>query len=133
VPLKSNPDEWADPRHRRGLQGELTAAGFLESRGWEVLAHRFRMGRLEIDLIARRGQTVAFIEVKTRRGLGFGTPFEAVTWAKRREIVRVARAWMDRHGQPGDIYRFDVVGVIDAPNGVVTVQHLEDAFRPGWR
>jgi putative endonuclease len=91
------------------------------------------MARLEIDLIARRGRTVAFIEVKTRRGPGFGTPFEAVTWAKRREIVRVARGWMDRHGQPGDIYRFDVIGVMERADGVVTVQHLEDAFRPGWR
>jgi putative endonuclease len=133
VPLKSNPEEWADPRHRRGVRGEQAAAGFLESRGWEVLAHRFRMARLEIDLIARRGRTVAFIEVKTRRGPGFGTPFEAVTWAKRREIVRVARGWMDRHGQPGDIYRFDAIGVMERADGVVTVQHLEDAFRPGWR
>jgi putative endonuclease len=133
VPLKSNPDDWADPRHRRGAQGEETAAGFLESRGWEVLAHRFRMGRLEIDLVARRGRMVAFVEVKTRRGLGFGAPVEAVTWNKRREIVRVARAWMDRHGQPGDIYRFDVIGIMDPPGGVVTVQHVEDAFRPGWR
>jgi putative endonuclease len=115
------------------VQGEREAAGFLESRGWDVLEHRFRMGRLEVDLIARRGRVVAFVEVKARRGSGFGTPFEAVTWAKQREIVRVARAWMDRHGQPGDIYRFDVVGVMYPQHGVATIQHLEDAFRPGWR
>lgn len=131
--LKSNPDDWTDPRHRRGVRGEQEAASYLVSRGWEVLGHRFRMGRLEIDLVARRGRVVAFIEVKTRRGDGFGTPFEAVTWAKQREIVRVARAWMDRHGQPGDVYRFDVIGVKETPHGVATVHHLEDAFRPGWR
>lgn len=131
--LKSDPDGWRDPRHQRGVWGERQAASFLKSRGWEVVDHRFRMGRLEIDLVARRGLLVAFIEVKTRRGVGFGTPFEAVTWAKRREIVRVARAWMDRHGTPGDIYRFDVIGVTETPQGVATVQHLEDAFRPGWR
>ncbi|HET7038981.1 MAG TPA: YraN family protein, partial [Gemmatimonadales bacterium] len=114
-------------------EGERQAAAFLESGGWQVLAHRFRVGRLEVDLIARRGRVVAFVEVKTRRGTGFGTPFEAVTWGKQREIVRVARAWMDRHGSPDDVYRFDVVGVIHGPEDVVTVQHLEDAFRPGWR
>jgi putative endonuclease len=91
------------------------------------------MGRLEIDLIARRGALVAFIEVKTRRGTAFGAPSEAVTWSKQREIVRVARAWMDRHGRPGDIYRFDFIGIMDPPDGVVTLQHIEDAFRPGWR
>jgi putative endonuclease len=133
VVLKSDPEGWSDPRHRRGVRGEQEAASFLESQGWEILAHRFRMGRLEIDLVARRGRLVAFIEVKTRRGEAFGTPFEAVTWAKQREIVRVARAWMDRHGSPGDIYRFDVVGVLHGPQGVATIQHLEDAFRPGWR
>jgi putative endonuclease len=133
VPLKSNPADWTDPRHRRGVLGEEQAARFLEAQGWDVLAHRFRVGRLEVDLIARRGRVVAFVEVKTRRGDGFGSPFEAVTWNKQREIVRVARVWMDRHGAPGDVYRFDVVGVIHAPQGVVTVQHLEDAFRPGWR
>lgn len=133
VALKSDPEGWSDPRHRRGVQGERDAARFLESRGWEILAHRFRMGRLEIDLVARRGCLVSFIEVKTRRGDGFGTPFEAVTWSKQREIVRVARAWMDRHGSPGDIYRFDVVGVMHRRDGVATIQHLEDAFRPGWR
>lgn len=131
--LKSNPDEWADPRHRRGVRGEQEAASFLESQGWDIVAHRFRMGRLEVDLIARRGRIVAFIEVKTRRGSGFGSPLEAVTWSKRREIVRVARAWMDRHGTPGDVYRFDVIGIKDTERGVATVQHVEDAFRPGWR
>lgn len=91
------------------------------------------MGRLEIDLVARKGSLVAFIEVKTRRGAAFGTPFEAVGWAKKREIVRVSRAWMDRHGQPGDVYRFDVIGLTIDEAGRTEIGHVEDAFRPGWR
>jgi putative endonuclease len=133
VSFKSNPDEWSDPRHRCGARGESRAADFLVSQGWTVLGQRYRMGRLEVDLIARRGAIVAFIEVKTRRGTAFGSPAEAVTWSKQREIVRVARAWMDRHGRPGDIFRFDFIGIMDPPGGVATVQHIEDAFRPGWR
>lgn len=101
---------------------------YLEARGWETVAHRFRAGRVEIDIVARRGRLVAFIEVKVRRGAAFGSPFEAVTGAKRREIVKAARAWMDRFGRPGDVYRFDCVGIADG-----RLEHLEDAFRPGWR
>ena len=126
--VHSDPEQWSDPRQQRGLAGEEQAIRFLQSRGWDILAHRFRVGRIEIDLIARRGALVAFIEVKTRRGLAFGSPFEAVTGGKRREIVKVARVWMDRFGQQGDVYRFDCIGIVDNE-----LEHLEDAFRPGWR
>ena len=131
--VKSNPDDWTDPRQRLGLDGEDEAKRYLVTRGYTILAHRWRMGRLEVDLIVRRGAVVAFVEVKTRWGGGFGSPAEAVTWSKRREIVRVARAWMDREGRPGDIYRFDVIGLRRDLDGAARLQHVEDAFRPGWR
>ena len=133
VPIKSDPASWKDPRHRRGLRGEEEAKQYLLANGWTVTDHRFRMGRLEIDLVARKGSLVAFIEVKTRRGTAFGSPFEAVGWGKKREIVRVSRAWMDRHGQPGDVYRFDVIGLTIDETGRTEIGHVEDAFRPGWR
>ena len=126
--LHSNPADWTDPRHKQGLAAEEEAIRFLGSRGWLVLEHRWRVGRIEIDIVARRGVVVAFIEVKARRGGAFGHPFEAVTGAKRREIVRAARAWIDRYGQPSDIYRFDCIGILQGK-----LEHLEDAFRPGWR
>ena len=126
--VRSDPGDWSDERHRLGVAAEERAIGFLQSRGWTVIAHRFRAGRVEIDLIARRGALVAFIEVKSRRGDGFGSPLEAVTGAKRREIVKAARAWVDRCGRPSDIYRFDCIAIQNNE-----FQHLEDAFRPGWR
>ena|SRR5581483_2747863 len=126
--VKSDPTSWTDERQKRGLAGEEQAIRYLLSRGWMLVAHRFRVARIEIDLIVRRGQLVAFVEVKTRRGAAFGSPFEAVTGAKRREIVKAARAWADRYGQPSDIYRFDCIGIVDGK-----LDHLEDAFRPGWR
>jgi putative endonuclease len=132
VPIKSDPNTWKDERHKRGLAGEEVAKRFLEATGWRLLSHRFRLGRLEVDLIAKKGLVVAFVEVKTRKGLGFGSPLEAITWAKRREIVRVARGWMDRFGRAEDVYRFDVIGVTMSPTGT-RIQHVEDAFRPGWR
>ncbi|MBI2538002.1 MAG: YraN family protein [Gemmatimonadetes bacterium] len=132
MPIKSNPAGWTDPRHRRGLAGERAAIRFLTARGWRILDHRFRMGRLEIDLVARRGPVVAFVEVKTRRGETFGSPLEAVGWSKQREIHRVASAWVDRFGRPRDVYRFDVIGVTATPCRT-QIEHVEDAFRPAWR
>jgi len=101
---------------------------YLRSRGWEIVAHRFRVGRGEIDIVARRGALVVFVEVKARQGDGFGSPFEAVTGPKRREVVKLARAWIERCGRPGDVYRFDCIGL-----SAGRLEHVEDAFRPGWR
>jgi putative endonuclease len=89
------------------------------------------MGRWEVDLIIERSDVVAFVEVKTRRGVGFGSPLEAITWKKRREIARVARAWLDRHACSERRYRFDVVGVTLGRGP--RVEHVEDAFRGDWR
>ena len=133
MPVKSDPATWTDARHRRGLAGEMVAKRYLETVGYRTLAHRFRVGRLEIDLIVRKGPVVAFVEVKTRRNAVFGSPLEAVTWAKQRDIALVAQCWMDRHGGPTDEFRFDVVGVTLTASGRASVQHVEDAFRPGWR
>jgi putative endonuclease len=131
--LKSDPRTWTDARQLRGLEGERVAARYLIARGWSLEAHRFRMGRLEIDLIMRRLDLVAFVEVKTRETTRYGSAVEAVTATKRREIERVAQAWMDRRGRANDTYRFDVIGVTLHTPGGPTVLHVPDAFRAGWR
>ncbi len=108
----------------------MEAAAFLTACGWSVEAHRFRLGRSDIDLIVRRGSMVAFVEVKERCGAGFGSAREAVGWRKRLRIGRVAAVWMDRHGRAGDVYRFDLVAVERSQsrrNG--TIEHVEDAWR----
>jgi putative endonuclease len=110
-----------------GVRGERIAERWLERKGWRVLQRRFRDGHRDLDLIAERQGTVAFVEVKARSGDAFGTPVEAVDWRKRRELVRSARMWISRHGQPGESYRFDVIGVLMAPERVL-VRHVENAF-----
>jgi putative endonuclease len=131
--VRSDPAGWKDPRHLKGLRGEEAAIEYLSSRGWTVLEHRYRVGRWEVDLVVKKGSLVAFVEVKTRKSEAFGGPFEAVGWRKQREMVRVARSWIDRHGRPGEVYRFDVIGVREDRWGRWRMEHLEDAFRPGWR
>ena len=117
--------------HRLGRQFEVAAAGWLEARGWRVVERNIRFSRKEVDLVMRRGDLVVFVEVKGRRGQGYGTPAEAVTWRKRREIESVARWWIGRHGSAEFRYRFDVVGVLPDGHGGLIVEHLEDAWRPG--
>jgi putative endonuclease len=111
-----------------GDRGEEIAARHLARAGWTVTHRNFRLGHKEIDLVARRGEVVAFVEVKTRAGLGYGHPLEAITARKRREIAQVATAWIERHGAPGDVYRFDAVAVL-VRGGEPEVEHVEDAWR----
>jgi putative endonuclease len=87
-----------------------------------------------VDLIAERDGVVVFVEVKTRSGMAFGRPAEAVTSRKQHELIKVARAWEDRSRRRDRAIRFDVVEVLRSRNGgVVVVRHIENAFRPGWR
>ena len=99
---------------------------YLTSCGWQIEAHRFRMGRHDVDLVARRG-VVAFVEVKTRGTAGFGAPLESVGWRKRRTIARAAEGWRQAR-PPGDEYRFDVVAV-RVDGGRYGVEHMADAWR----
>jgi putative endonuclease len=127
------PTDWTDPRHRDGWQAEITAGRWLIKRGWRVEAHRYRMGRHDLDLIVRRGDLVAFVEVKARRSDRYGAGEEAVGQSKRRTIERVAWSWILRSGRPGDQYRFDVLVLTGEGPGAQTLRHIEDAWRPGWR
>ncbi len=121
--------QWRDPRHRRGLAGELAAARYLEARGWLIEAHRFRFGHSDLDLIARKGGLVAFVEVKTRQSDLFGGGLNAVGWRKRQTIAVGATIWMSRFGLPGDSFRFDLIVVDLSMGGFPQIIHIEDAWR----
>ena len=98
--------------------------------GWRIEAHRFRLGHHDLDLVARRGALVAFIEVKTRRSARFGRPEEAVSRRKRATLARIAELWRLRYGAPGDSYRFDVIAVEKGCSSTPPqVRHIEDAWR----
>ena len=114
-------------RQAFGKLGERIAERWLRRGGWVVVNRRFQNGRRDIDLVVRRNQTVAFVEVKARKGDDFGGPVGAVHWRKRRELVRSAKVWIDRHGQTADDYRFDVLGVL-VDGDRVRVRHVPDAF-----
>jgi putative endonuclease len=113
--------------HHLGTSSESFAAQFLDQHGYEIIARNFRVRHKEIDIIARQDNTIAFVEVKARSGAGCGHPLEAITWKKRREIAQVASAWIDRHGDPRFIYRFDAIAVVWRGH-VHTIEHIENAW-----
>jgi putative endonuclease len=114
--------------HDFGRLCEDLACSTLARAGWRILHRNYRLGHKEIDIVARRGSMIAFVEVKGRRTVDFGHPLEAVTAAKRGEIALVARHWIARHGRHGDTYRFDAVSVLGADHCPV-LEHVEDAWR----
>jgi len=114
-------------RQEFGELGERIAERWLKRQGWRVVQRRFRSGHRDIDLVVEREGTVAFVEVKARRGLAFGDPVEAVNWSKQKELVRSASVCIDRHGRPAESYRFDVVGVL-VEGDRVRVRHVPNAF-----
>jgi len=114
-----------------GAEGEARAAAFLRRRGYRIVARNVRAGGVEIDIIARRGALIAFIEVKTRSTLALGPPELAVDARKEARLLRGAAAWL--HGQRGRAHevRFDVVACERDRSGHWHVRHLEAAFDAG--
>jgi len=111
-------------RRAVGDFGERVAARHLEAAGLEVLARNWRCGEGEIDIVARDGDTVVVVEVKTRTSARFGTPAEAVTEQKAMRLHRLARVWARSHEQGAGRIRVDVVSVLAPRRGRVTVSHL---------
>ncbi|MBL8968157.1 MAG: YraN family protein [Spirochaetaceae bacterium] len=109
----------------RGRAGEALVASALEAEGWILLARNFRAGRGEIDLVAARGDTLAFVEVKSWRSLGSGDLGDSIGGDKRRRIVETAKIFLVRNRQYRYLRaRFDVALV----RGGEIVRRIESAF-----
>ena len=103
---------------------ERRAARWYRLRGWRILGANVWAGRNEIDLVARRGRQLRFVEVKEKRGLGFGDPLEMVTPEKQRRVRRAAAAWLaSRPDLDGLVVGFDVVAVREG-----RLERLGDVF-----
>ncbi|MGQ4535332.1 YraN family protein [Dermabacteraceae bacterium P13264] len=102
-------------RKETGLLGEYLAARYLRGLGWQILQTNYRGGRGEIDIVARDGETLVFVEVKTRRSVLTGPPQEAVTEAKIRRIRRVCGAFFEEFSPRHRDSRIDVVALMLDP------------------
>jgi putative endonuclease len=117
-------------RQQLGRAAEEAAAKYLVADGWTLLGRNVRIGRGELDLIARRGAVLAFVEVKARRTAEYGAPEDAVDRRKRRQVARLAELWLGVRPWAlrgvSDV-RFDLIAV-DAASRTPVVRHLPGAF-----
>lgn len=114
-----------DERRETGERGEALVARYLERRGWVVLERNWRSREGEIDLVCRDPDgAVVVCEVKARRGLGFGTPLEAITHDKVRRLRHLAAAWAREQDAPVQALRVDAIGVLWHADGTASVQHV---------
>jgi putative endonuclease len=110
------------------MRGQDEAERFLMDKGMEILERNYRVKSGEIDIIARDGEYVVFVEVKYRSGVGYVYPREAVGAAKQHRIRKTSLYYIAQHPDTGCGYRYDVVEVL-RENGQMAVTHLEDAFQ----
>lgn len=116
-------------RQKTGKAGEDITCRYIENTGMEILARNFHCRGGEIDIIAQDGNCVAFIEVKTRSSVSYGTAAEAVTIAKQRKITLAAYEYIEKNRLHDGYFRFDVAEVyIDKWIGRVTVNYMKNAF-----
>jgi len=115
-----------------GRAGEDRAARYLQDQGYAVLARNWRCRAGEIDLVVVRDQHVVVVEVKTRRGEGFGHPFEAIDARKRARLWRLAAAWIaeNRDAVQGRRLRIDAIGLTGADPRTARLEHLVDIEVP---
>ncbi len=107
-----------------GKEGEQAAADYLRDHGFRILDRNWRCGGGEIDIVATEGRTFVACEVKTRSGTRYGTPADAVGYAKRRRLRRLAAQWLSAHGTRFDQVRIDVLGLLRDGDGGFTVEHI---------
>ncbi len=115
------------PQEVLGPRGENVAAKFLRNQGFKILLRNFRCGVGEIDIIARDGKTIVFVEVKTRTD-DDPTPEEQVNNIKRHQITKAARFYLGRYGVPQPPARFDVVAIVWPSGREPQIRHTPDAF-----
>ena len=118
------------PEHlRRGARGEKLASRFLRSHGYKVLYRNFKDRRGgEIDIVCRDGDTLAFVEVKTRSDERFGRPIDAVDRRKQMRVSKGGLAWLRLLDNPEVVFRFDVVEVLLPEEGSPRCELIQNAF-----
>ncbi len=115
-------------RPATGNHGEDMAVLFLEGLQYKVLARNYRQRFGELDIVAEDGDTLVFVEVKTRKNASYGNPFEAVDIRKQRKLTRMALDYISRNSMEERAARFDVVAVLLDGDAGPRIEHIRDAF-----
>lgn len=110
-----------------GSQGESLAVAYLERQRYRIVERNFRCRGGEIDIVARDGKTIVFVEVKTRKDTQYGPPQLAVTPFKQRQISRAALTWLAKNRQLEACARFDVISIMFSGEQS-RIEHIPNAF-----
>jgi putative endonuclease len=110
-----------------GKEGERLAEQYLKKKGYKIVERNYRCRGAELDLIVLDRRVIVFVEVKTRTGHGFGSPFEAVEFRKQQKMIQAAQYFLNEKKLHQRDARFDVVG-ISWSGGEPLVEHIENAF-----
>ncbi len=114
-----------------GAAGEKAAEDWLAGEGFEIVARNWRSGRYELDIVARRWDSIHFVEVKSRDAGGLTSPEEAMTSAKQRSFLRAVKAWLAAN--PTDLSpQLDLVAVDTSPDGKPRVRYIPEAVICRW-
>lgn len=111
-----------------GTRGEDLAAAFLERSGFAIIERNFRCKGGEVDIVAREGKTLVFVEVKSRKTLTYGLPQLAVTPFKQRQISKAALTWLARNHKHDSPARFDVIAILLEGSYQHRLEHIKNAF-----
>jgi putative endonuclease len=114
--------------YQQGLAGEEIAERYLVQHGYEIVERNFRSQQGEIDLVAREGDDLVFVEVKNYSARSYGTPLSAVNQSKRRSIIHAARTFIYRKRVVDTNCRFDVITIYRQPDGSRAIELYQNAF-----
>lgn len=118
-----------DQRRELGRWGEAQAEHYLRQKGFQLIARNWRTRGGEIDLIGKFGDTLVFVEVRTRTSTHFGTPSESVDWRKQKKLRQLSLAFLQQYRERVGSFRFDVVSIlVHLKSRQVEIRHIEHAF-----
>jgi putative endonuclease len=115
------------PSDAMGDRGENLAARYIRNRGYKIISRNFRCDSGEIDIVARDGKTIVFVEVKTR-SYDDPTPEDQVNGFKQNQLTKAGKVYLSRYGFPQPPARFDVVAIIWPQGREPIIRHTPSAF-----
>ncbi|MCA0453212.1 MAG: YraN family protein [Chloroflexi bacterium] len=118
------------PTQPFGRYGEQLAKSYLEQHGYQIITTNWRCSLGEIDIVAKQGMTIVFVEVRSRHTDTTEASFESITKAKQAKMAKVAEAYISAHQLEDAMWRIDVIGVAIPRSGKAIIDHAEDAL--GW-
>lgn len=116
-------------RQSLGKRGETLAADYLRRLGYTVVETNYRCQWGEVDIVAQEGDTLVFVEVRTRRGASFGAPQESLTPRKRQRLISTAETYLQAHPDAPADWRIDLISLTPHSSGPLHIEHLPNAVQ----